>query len=132
MSKNIEKLDKPPSPRVEGLVQKCKIYAGLPAIGSKTEQQHYQQLNYDKALINQLKSFGHSKSKSAPYLDIVPLEYVNLRSDKRYLYKTNVSISVNDEVVHGLTRDFSVMGLQLECKQQVKLKKRRHCFTLVS
>ncbi|ALS32066.1 hypothetical protein PTRA_a0746 [Pseudoalteromonas translucida KMM 520] len=123
VSKNIEKLNKPPSPRVEGLVKNVKYMVVLTAIGNKTEQQHYQQLNYDKALINQLKHFGHSKSKSAPYLDIVPLEYVNLRSDKRYLYKTNVSINVNDEVVHGLTRDFSVMGLQLECKQPVSFKK---------
>ncbi|TMP03992.1 PilZ domain-containing protein [Pseudoalteromonas sp. S3178] len=120
---NIEKLNKPPSPRVKGLIKDVKYVVVLTSIGNKAEQEDYKQLSYDKALVNQLKHFGHAKHKSPPYLDIVPLEYVNLRSHKRYLYKTPVSITVNETVYDGYTRDFSVMGLQLECEQPVTFKK---------
>ena len=120
---NIEKLNKPPSPRVKGLIKDVKYVVVLTSIGNKAEQEDYKLLSYDKALVNQLKHFGHAKHKSPPYLDIVPLEYVNLRSHKRYLYKTPVSITVNETVYDGYTRDFSVMGLQLECEQAVIFKK---------
>lgn len=120
---NIEKLNKPPSPRVKGLIKDVKYIVVLTSIGNKTEQASYKQLTFDKALVNQLKHFGHAKHKTPPYLDIVPLEYVNLRSHKRYLYKTPVSITINGEVFNGYTRDFSVMGLQLECEQPATFKK---------
>ncbi|PKG63930.1 MULTISPECIES: PilZ domain-containing protein [Pseudoalteromonas] len=120
---NIEKLNKPPSPRVKGLIKDVKYIVVLTSIGNKTEQADYKQLTFDKALVNQLKHFGHAKHKMPPYLDIVPLEYVNLRSHKRYLYKTPVSVTINDEAFNGYTRDFSVMGLQLECEQPVTFKK---------
>jgi len=120
---NIEKLNKPPSPRVKGLIKDVKYIVVLTSIGNKAEQTDYKQLTFDKALVNQLKHFGHAKHKTPPYLDIVPLEYVNLRSHKRYLYKTPVSVTINDEVFNGYTRDFSVMGLQLECEQPATFKK---------
>ncbi|WP_166420898.1 PilZ domain-containing protein [Pseudoalteromonas sp. Z1A8] len=120
---NIEKLNKPPSPRVKGLIKDVKYIVVLTSIGNKAEQADYKQLTFDKALVNQLKHFGHAKHKTPPYLDIVPLEYVNLRSHKRYLYKTPVSVTINDEVFNGYTRDFSVMGLQLECEQPATFKK---------
>ncbi|MBB1331307.1 MULTISPECIES: PilZ domain-containing protein [Pseudoalteromonas] len=120
---NIEKLNKPPSPRVKGLIKDVKYIVVLTNIGNKTEQANYKQLTFDKALVNQLKHFGHAKHKTPPHLDIVPLEYVNLRSHKRYLYKTPVSVTINDEVFNGYTRDFSVMGLQLECEQTATFKK---------
>jgi len=120
---NIEKLNKPPSPRVKGLIKDVKYIVVLTNIGNKTEQANYKQLTFDKALVNQLKHFGHAKHKTPPHLDIVPLEYVNLRSHKRYLYKTPVSVTINDELFNGYTRDFSVMGLQLECEQTATFKK---------
>jgi hypothetical protein len=119
----IEKLNKPPSPRVEGLVKDVKYIVVLTSVGNSVEQSRYKQITYDKALVNQLKLFGHAKHKTAPYLDIVALEYVNLRSHKRYLYKTDVKLHKNDTVLSGHTRDFSVMGLQLECDQPVSFKK---------
>ncbi|WP_372762510.1 PilZ domain-containing protein [Pseudoalteromonas sp.] len=123
VGKNIEKMNKPPSPRVQGLIKDVKYMVVLTAVGNQVEQQNYQQLSYDKRSINQLKHFGHSRHKSPPYLEIVPLEYVNLRANERYLYKTSVSLTFNDSVFHGQTRDFSVMGLQLESSQAVNFKK---------
>ncbi|TMP51333.1 PilZ domain-containing protein [Pseudoalteromonas sp. S1612] len=123
LGKDIEKLNKPPSPRVEGAIKDVKYLMLLTQVGNEHEQQHYQQYEFDKALANKLKYFGHSKHASPPELNTVPLEYVNLRSNKRYLYKTNVVINTRDAVLHGHTRDFSIFGLQLECNQEVDFKK---------
>lgn len=121
--KNIEKLNKPPSPRVAGLIKDVKYIAVLTTIGNSEEQAHYKKQPYDKALVNQLKHFGHAKHNKPPYLDIVPLEYVNLRSHKRYLYKTPAELTFEDKQYQAHTRDFSVMGLQLESASPVSFKK---------
>ncbi|WP_404338474.1 PilZ domain-containing protein [Pseudoalteromonas mariniglutinosa] len=122
-SKEIEKLNKPPIPRVQGMIKNVKYLLVLTAVGTAAEQQHYQQLNYDKQQVNQLKNFGHNKHKTPPKLESVDLEYVNLRAHKRYLYKTAITINYNDNVITAHSRDFSVMGLQIECDQPVNLTK---------
>ncbi len=121
--KNIEKLNKPPTPRVQGLIKDVKYLLILTSVGTKFEQRTYQQLDYSKDAVNQLKLFGHSKHKTPPHLEPVALEYVNLRAHKRYLYKTAVSIEHHEQTITGHTRDLSVMGLQIECDQPVEFKK---------
>lgn len=121
--KNIEKLNKPPTPRVQGLIKDVKYLLILTSIGTKFEQQTYQQLDYNKDAVNQLKQFGHSKHKTPPHLEPVALEYVNLRAHKRYLYKTAVSVEHHEQTITGHTRDLSVMGLQIEFDQPVEFKK---------
>lgn len=121
--KNVEKLNKPPSPRVSGLIKDVKYIAVLTAIGNKEEQLNYKKMPYQKELVNQLKHFGHAKHNKPPYLDSVALEYVNLRSHKRYLYKTPAELTINDSQYSAHTRDFSVMGLQLELATPAKFKK---------
>jgi len=121
--KNIEKLNKPPSPRVSGLIKDVKYIAVLTAVGNSEEQANYKQRPFDKAIVNQLKHFGHAKHNKPPYLDIVALEYVNLRAHKRYLYKTQALLTLEDKQYQTHTRDFSVMGLQLESSKPVSFKK---------
>jgi hypothetical protein len=121
--KNIEKLNKPPTPRVENIIKDVKYVVVLTSISHPVEQENYKKFNYDKSLVNHLKTFGHSKLTTPPYLEIVALEYVNLRSHKRFLYKTNTVISFANTNIVGSTRDFSVMGLQIECEAPVNFKK---------
>ncbi|WP_462168540.1 PilZ domain-containing protein [Pseudoalteromonas lipolytica] len=121
--KDIEKLNKPPSPRVQGLIKDVKYLLILTAIGTPYEQHSYKQLTFDKNAINQLKQFGHSKHKTPPHLEPVALEYVNLRAHKRYLYKTAIAINHHEQIITGHTRDLSVMGLQIECDKPVEFKK---------
>ena len=122
--KDIEKLNKPPSPRVQGMIKDVKYLVILTAVGTDAEQTHYQSFSYDKSIVNQLKRFGHGKHKTPPKLEAVDLEYVNLRSHKRYLYKTDVLLTTQNEQTHTAhSRDFSVMGLQIECDQPVTFQK---------
>ena len=122
--KDIEKLNKPPTPRVQGMIKDVKYLVILTAVGTDAEQTHYQSFSYDKSIVNQLKRFGHGKHKTPPKLETVDLEYVNLRSHKRYLYKTDVVLTTQNEQTHTAhSRDFSVMGLQIECDQPVTFQK---------
>ncbi|QPL43606.1 PilZ domain-containing protein [Pseudoalteromonas sp. A41-2] len=121
--KDIEKLNKPPSPRVQGLIKDVKYLLILTAVGTPYEQLSYKQLTFDKSAVNQLKQFGHSKHKTPPHLEPVALEYVNLRAHKRYLYKTAITINHHEQIITGHTRDLSVMGLQIECDKPVEFKK---------
>ncbi|MBB1311854.1 PilZ domain-containing protein [Pseudoalteromonas sp. SR41-8] len=122
--KDIEKLNKPPTPRVQGMIKDVKYLVILTAVGTDVERAHYQSFSYDKSIVNQLKHFGHGKHKTPPKLETVDLEYVNLRSHKRYLYKTDVVLTTQDEQTHTAhSRDFSVMGLQIECDQPVTFQK---------
>lgn len=121
--KDIEKLNKPPSPRVQGLIKDVKYLLILTAVGTPYEQLSYKQLTFDKNAVNQLKQFGHSKHKTPPHLEPVALEYVNLRAHKRYLYKTAIAINHHEQIITGHTRDLSVMGLQIECDKPVEFKK---------
>ncbi|MCQ8878101.1 PilZ domain-containing protein [Pseudoalteromonas shioyasakiensis] len=121
--KGIEKLNKPPSPRVQGMIKDVKYLVVITSVGTKAEQNHYQSFKYEKSLINQLRKFGHGKHKIPPKLEMVDLEYVNLRAHKRYLYKTDVVVNVSPEqVINAHSRDFSVMGLQIECDKPTDLK----------
>ncbi|MAD05429.1 MAG: PilZ domain-containing protein [Pseudoalteromonas sp.] len=121
--KNIEKLNKPPTPRVQGLIKDIKYLLIVTSISSSYERQSYQQLSYDKNTVNKLKKFGHNKHQTPPYLEPVALEYVNLRAQNRYLYKTTVTVKFKDALISAHTRDLSVMGLQIECDQPVNFKK---------
>ncbi|MFT6790299.1 MAG: hypothetical protein ACJAVX_003701 [Pseudoalteromonas rhizosphaerae] len=122
--KDIEKLNKPQTPRVQGMIKDVKYLVILTAVGTDVERAHYQSFSYDKSIVNQLKHFGHGKHKTPPKLETVDLEYVNLRSHKRYLYKTDVVLTTQDEQTHTAhSRDFSVMGLQIECDQPVTFQK---------
>lgn len=122
--KNIEKLNKRPPPRVQGIIQDVKYLMLLTDITSKQQLNVYQAHKYDNNSVNTLKKFGHGKAANPPPLEVVALEYVNLRAHKRYLYKTAVTMQVNAKHIEtGNTRDFSVMGLQLETSSPSPVKK---------
>ncbi|AXQ98808.1 PilZ domain-containing protein [Pseudoalteromonas piscicida] len=122
--KNVEKLNKRPTPRVQGFIQDVKYLMLLTDISNPTITERFQRLSYEQSLVNQLKKFGHGKSATPPPLEVVALEYVNLRAHRRYLYKTNVVVHIDGQgTFNCITRDFSVMGLQIECGQEMPLNK---------
>lgn len=121
-SEAISKLNNPPSARVQSYYQHLQQLCLITPLESENLTQHYQQLSYDKSAVNQLKVFGHRKLTSSD-LEVVALEYANLRSHKRYLYQTAAQVSTGSQTIGGVTRDFSVLGLQIELSQPVAIKK---------
>ncbi|MEO2268234.1 PilZ domain-containing protein [Pseudoalteromonas sp. YIC-656] len=119
----IAKLNKPPSARVMSYLRGLKYLCLLTPIHSPMLTQRLQRYKLDKTLVNQLKVFGHRRTKT-PELEIVALEYANLRSHKRYLYQTEVEVTGGlSQVQTAQSRDFSVLGMQIELPAPTKAKK---------
>ena len=122
--KSLEKINKRPPPRVQGLVKDVQNLMLITDITDPKQTEVYKQSVYDSAQVNQLKHFGHGKSNAPPHLEVVALEYVNLRAHKRFLYKTNALFMLDaSKIFNGHTRDFSVMGLQVELTEPADVAK---------
>ena len=122
--KTLEKLNKRPTPRVQGFIQDVQNLMLLTDITDPRRTEVYKKHQYDAGQVNLLKHFGHGKSSTPPALEVVALEYVNLRAHKRYLYKTGAVFHVDAHtVIEGHTRDLSVMGLQIELDTPTDAKK---------
>ncbi|CCQ09879.1 FIG00951782: hypothetical protein [Pseudoalteromonas luteoviolacea B = ATCC 29581] len=124
LGKNLDKLNKPPSPRVQGYIQHVQYVAILTATNVPAIREKYRKVNFQQEQLPMLKQFGHGKATMPPALEAVALEYINLRAHKRYLYKTSVEILLDPERrVTGFTRDFSVMGMQIELSEVFSFNK---------
>ncbi|NVK25391.1 MAG: PilZ domain-containing protein [Gammaproteobacteria bacterium] len=116
--REIKKLNKPPSPRVQGIIKDCKYIAMFtPLRGDAFKKQYQHHFKFDASQLKLLKSFGHPKLKRYITTTVETIEYVNLRSEERYLYKTQIEIAnpIGDFIpsVKGSTRDLSTQGLQV-------------------
>jgi len=121
---DIVKLNQPPSNLVQGLIKDFRYIACLTDITSQESSLLYQQLSFDEEKLPQLKIFGHSKLDEVPPMDAVPVQYVNLRAEARFLYKTKVLLKINPQLfIESFTRDFSCKGLQVETSQPVSYQK---------
>ena len=122
--KNLEKLNKRPTPRVQGFIQDVQNLMLLTDITDRRRTEIHKKNAFAQSQVNLLKHFGHGKTNTTPHLEVVALEYVNLRAHRRYLYKTKAVFHVDTTtVVEGHTRDLSVMGLQIEVIAPVDVKK---------
>ncbi len=120
----IQKLNQPPSPIVQQFIQEFRYVAALTEINHNESNLLYQQISFDESLLGQLKIFGHPKVDDLPPLEAVAVQYVNLRAEGRFLYKTRVLLKINNQqYIEAHTRDFSSRGLQIESHEQVAYQK---------
>lgn len=120
----IQKLNQPPSPIVQQFIQDFRYVAALTEINHNESNLLYQQISFDETLLSQLKIFGHAKVDELPPLEAVAVQYVNLRAEGRFLYKTRVLLKINNQqYIEAHTRDFSSRGLQIESHEQVAYQK---------
>jgi len=111
----VKKQNQPPSPKVQGLLKELKYMAYLTPLNQQGEDEQYQQ-NYEiNQSLQNLKTFGHPKLKRYISMEVETIDYVNLRSEERYLYKSGIEVALpdSDEFLTGSTRDFSPHGLQI-------------------
>lgn len=120
---DIAKLNQPPSQLVQNLIRDFRYIASLTDITTDENTALYQQIRYDENLLSQLKIFGHAKVDKLPPLEAVALQYVNLRGETRYLYKTKVLVLIGEQQIEAYSRDFSSKGLQLETPMPVSFQK---------
>ncbi|MBV2128874.1 PilZ domain-containing protein [Arsukibacterium indicum] len=110
------------TPLVQGVIKNLRYIACLTDI-SATNAANYQQYRYNPAHLSQLNQFGHRKLPQVPPCEAIPVQYINLRAESRYLYKTTVQLRHNDQLVAGFSRDFSTGGLQIETNEPVRYSK---------
>lgn len=120
------------SPKSQGLsslikqfIQDIRYVATLTDISSATSTDWYQTYPIDQQQLKRLAQFGHKKVLQQPPCEAVAIQYVNLRSESRYLYKTSVLVTDNEQQtpLSGHSRDFSSKGLQLETTLPVRFQK---------
>lgn len=110
------------TPLVQGVIKNLRYIASLTDISAKNAV-NYQQYSYNPAHLSQLNQFGHRKLPQIPPCEAIPVQYINLRAESRYLYKTTVQLRQNDQMVAGFSRDFSTGGLQIETVEPVSYSK---------
>ncbi|NRQ44532.1 PilZ domain-containing protein [Rheinheimera sp. YQF-2] len=114
----------PLSARVEQFIQDIRYIVNLTDINGTDTTFWYQSYPVDQQQLKSLAQFGHKKPANPVSCEAVPVQYVNLRSESRYLYKTNVSIrDANATELNGHSRDFSSKGLQVETAIPVRFNK---------
>lgn len=120
----ISKLNQPPPQLVQGMIQDFRYVACLTDITQQESTLLYQQISFDESLLGQLKVYGHPKLDEVPALESVAVQYVNLRAEGRFLYKTKVMLKINSQqYLEAITRDFSSKGLQIEVSEAISYQK---------
>lgn len=120
----INKLNQPPPQLVQNMIQDFRYVACLTDITQQESTLLYQQISFDESRLSQLKVYGHAKLEEASPLEAVAVQYVNLRAEGRFLYRTKVQVKINSlQVLDAITRDFSSKGLQIEVSEQVAYQK---------
>lgn len=115
----------PCSPLISSMLKDMHYIVALTEISAPEHRSHYANHSYDSTKLAELNKFGLSKAVQPQPCEAIPIHYVNLRAESRYLYKTTVLLKKQDEhpVINAFTRDFSSGGLQLECTEPVDFNK---------
>src|SRR5690606_24210823 len=112
-------------PLIKGLLQDLRYIVNLTDISSTDSTFWYQSYPVNQQQLKLLAQFGHKKRPDIPPCEAIPVQYVNLRSESRYLYKTAVMVKdpQSQTELSGHSRDFSSKGLQLETALPVRFNK---------
>ncbi|MBY0419507.1 MAG: PilZ domain-containing protein, partial [Pararheinheimera sp.] len=120
----VQKLNQPPTPLISNFIRHLRYIVALTDISTAQSSGMYKAMPYDAALLNQLKVFGHAKLEQSAPIESASVQYVNLRSESRFLYKTTVLLERDKGGdIQSFSRDFSSKGLQLECAEPVGYSK---------
>lgn len=113
------------APLVKSLLQDIRYIASLTDISNINSSFWYQSYQVNQQQLQLLAQFGHKKRAGIPYCEAIPAQYVNLRSESRYLYKTTVMLNgpQSQTELRGHSRDFSSKGLQIETALPVRFNK---------
>ncbi|GHG68744.1 pilus assembly protein PilZ [Alishewanella longhuensis] len=113
------------SPLIQSMLQDMHYIVALTEISAPEHRSYYSKHQYDSSKLPALNQFGLSKTEQPNACEAIPIHYVNLRSESRYLYKTTVLVrqKAEQEAWQAFSRDFSSGGLQLECVTPVDFKK---------
>ncbi|MCC5827088.1 PilZ domain-containing protein [Alkalimonas sp.] len=110
---------------LDAYLKPLRFIVNLTDISTDPSTSWYQQLSYDKSAVRSLNQFAHAKLTQLPFCEAIPVKYVNLRSEDRYLYKTTVQLyNAREEALPAaFSRDFSPNGMQVEMQLPAQIKR---------
>lgn len=119
-----------PAPLIQGIIKTLRFIVSLTDITQQKSAFWYQQYTFAPDQLSQLNQFASRRAAAMAPCEAVPVHYVNLRAESRYLYKTSISIEQGDgqAAMQGFSRDFSAGGLQIETEQAVAFSKGQQIF----
>lgn len=118
ISKEIKRRNMPISPRNE---KKLNRINGILTLTDVTNEnwQRWPKVSGDFNLLKQFQVGSNGKKQ----LQVIPREFIDKRVDTRYPVKSTVVLTVGNEDYEGQSRDISLNGLQVICKEPVKVQK---------
>lgn len=110
---------------LDGYLKHLRFMVSVADITTEPNNFWYQQIRFDKAKLSHLNRFAHAKLAELPFCEAIPVKYVNLRSEARYLYKTAVELfDANKQALpQAFSRDFSPNGMQVESMLPLHVRK---------
>ena len=109
----------PPTPKVKHAIEPLTHLGVLTDITESMRQ--FAHDDYDKALVKSLKAFMHPPSVPIRTKD-VRLEFVDLRKEQRFSYRSRCRVRVGKSIREGMVLDLSVHGLKLQLDDAVALQ----------
>ncbi|WP_395340987.1 PilZ domain-containing protein [Ningiella sp. W23] len=117
ISKDIDALNRPPSPRLQGRLCAITSMISVSDITDQHAQESYQKRALKKDFIKRLSVFGHPRNKPPLAIDSFRHKATELRRQTRYVLRTSVLVKTSLHVIEGVTEDVSVSGLKLELNE---------------
>lgn len=114
VSKEIDKLNRPPSPRLSGRLSEIYKMVTVTDISNDAGQECYQKRPLSRGMIKCLHVFGHARNKPPFIIEAFRHKEAELRRQSRYVLRTPVLVKTNTHSIVGYTEDISVSGLKLE------------------
>lgn len=115
ISKQVDELNKPLSPRLQSNLQRIQSLATVTDITNEFSLECYQKRPLYKAKIKLLKQFGHAKNKPPVEIETRRHKQQELRRQTRYIMRTQVVIhTLQKEKINGITEDISTGGIKVE------------------
>ncbi|MGM0525870.1 MAG: PilZ domain-containing protein [Pseudomonadota bacterium] len=108
----------PPSPRVKQAIEPIQYLGVLTDITDSMSR--FADSSYDKNKVKALKAFLHLPSVPVRTKD-VRLEFVDLRKEQRFSYRSRCRVRVGKSIREGMILDLSVHGLKVQLDDAVNV-----------
>lgn len=123
LSKKDEYLNLPLTKEVEGVIARISHLVTVAEVDDKRIVEEYQQVKVKEIDTAKLRKYGHKRRSTPLTVDHIGINYRNQRGEPRFIYKTPVSISIQNVEWAGSSCDFSASGLKIELDKPAILKK---------
>nr|WP_241664442.1 PilZ domain-containing protein [Ningiella ruwaisensis] len=117
VSREIDKLNKPPSPRLQGRLNEISNMISVIDISNEAGQECYQRRELKREHIKHLKAFGHARNKPPHDIEVCRHKNSELRRQTRYVLRTPVILKTATQTIEAYSEDISVSGLKLELSE---------------